>query len=68
MKTVTHYLIDGVWQPVPGATVDKSYNYLICCQYGDWSGFRSLEACLAQNPNAGKAKPRPNGFYWIERR
>ena len=68
MKTVTHYLINNVWVQVPGTVIDVSYNYLICCKYGDWSSFRSLAKCLEQNPNAGRESPRPDGFYWIEKR
>lgn len=44
--------------------VERS-NFIILSHYGDydWSGFRSLDACLKQ-----EMPKRPNGFYVIVER
>jgi hypothetical protein len=65
MRHITHKFINGRWQ----ATTDLPQrilraNFVICCQYGDWSGFRTIEQCLAQQMDTN----RPDGFYWIEER
>ena len=39
-------------------------NFVICCPYGDWSGFRSLPDCMAQVMSS----LRPDYFFWIEER
>lgn len=39
-------------------------NFVIVCDHGDWSGFRTLAACLAQVMEYG----RPVGYYRIEER
>ena len=63
---VTHQLIDGVWVHTGYPLVDTHrQNFLIVCQYGDWSGFRTLQECLAQVPSW---ENRVAGFYWIEQR
>lgn len=42
-------------------------NFVICCDYGDWSGFRTLAECAAQYADLEKAK-KPDGYYWVEER
>jgi hypothetical protein len=42
-------------------------NFLIICEYGDWSGFRSLADCEAQFPEL-EAAGRPNFFYQVVER
>ncbi len=42
-------------------------NYVIVCERGDWSGFRTLADCQAQYAEL-EAKGRPDGFFWVEER
>ena len=44
-----------------------SANFVIVCDYGDWSGFRTLADCQAQYAELENAG-RPDGFYWVEER
>lgn len=37
--------------------------YVICCQYGDWSNFRTIAEIEDQN-----LPQREDGFYWTEER
>lgn len=46
-------------------------NFVICCDYGDWSGFRTLAECQAQFAELeqmAKTDGRGNGYYWVEER
>jgi hypothetical protein len=45
---------------------DKA-NFVICCDHGDWSGFRTLDECKAQFSEL-ENMGRPNFFYWVEER
>ena len=49
----------------PGPTMRS--NFVICCNYGDWSGFRTLPECESQYRELEQSK-RPDGFYWVEER
>ncbi len=60
---ITHLLISGSWVEVATPINADRANFLITCDYGDWSGFRTLAECLAQIP-AWQGKR--NGFYKIE--
>ena len=65
--TTTHELIDGAWAPTnkpQGLTANP--NFVIVCNYGDWSGFRTLAECLAQIPESWPRKSP--GFFRIEER
>jgi hypothetical protein len=64
---ITHTLKDGDWAPVqpPRGRID-AYNFLIVCDYGDWSGYRTLSGCLTQIPASWTHYQ--NGFYRIEER
>jgi len=42
-------------------------NFLIVCNYGDWSGFRTLAECEAQFDEFNEAD-RPNFFYSVVER
>lgn len=72
---ILYSLIDGKWVATTGWSLTQPaavrgspdlLNFLIVCDYGDWSGFRTLEECLAQTPSNWQNR-RP-GFYWIEER
>lgn len=39
---------NGQWVKVAEPTTLPGYRFLITCSAGDWSGFRTLEQCLAQ--------------------
>ena len=45
-------------------------NFLIVCDYGDWSGFRTLADCVKQFPEleATGTRPRPEGFFMVVER
>lgn len=47
----------------PRISTDR-YNFLIMCDYGDWSGFRTLAECYDQYMERGKRQ----GFYRIVER
>lgn len=54
----------------PTSTAPKrplAANFVICCDYGDWSGFRTLADCEKQYPELEKAG-KPDGYYWVEER
>lgn len=62
---LTHLLINGAWVEVNSPITPDRAHFLITCDYGDWSGFRTLAECLAQIPSwQGKR----DGFYKIETR
>ena len=66
---ILYSLVDGKWELNPHTPVrgDKeALNFLIACDFGDWSGFRTLAQCLGQVPNTWPNR-RP-GFFWIEER
>ena len=65
--TTTHELINGVWEPAgkPQGRTDKP-NFVLVCDYGDWSGFRTLAECLVQIPESWPRKSP--GFFRIEER
>lgn len=42
-------------------------NFVICCEYGDWSGFRTLEDCRKQYSEL-ESYNRPQGYFWTEER
>lgn len=42
-------------------------NFVIVCEHGDWSGFRTLAECQAQYGEL-TAKGKPDGYYWVEER
>lgn len=58
----------GAWvkNPAMEARRPHVHNFIVVCRYGDWSGFRTLPDCLAQNPDPRGL--RPAGFFWIEER
>lgn len=45
---------------------DRS-NFVIICEYGDWSGFRTLDECKRQFPEL-ESQNRPNMFYKVVER
>ena len=42
-------------------------NFVIVCDYGDWSGFRTLADCQKQFAELERAG-KPDGYYWVEER
>jgi len=42
-------------------------NFVIVCEYGDWSGFRTLAECEAQFAEL-EAKDKPNFYYSVVER
>lgn len=62
----THVLHDGVWLQTAEPRYPDRPNFVIVCDYGDWSGFRTLAQCLAQVPTSWPQ--RALGFFRIEER
>ncbi len=61
---VTHEFQNGAFVQVKKSDAKPTQaNFVIVCQYGDWSGFRTIAECLAQ-----QMSPRPDGYFWIEER
>lgn len=48
-RTIAVWNAAGGWTLVNEPRQPASYNFLIVCKYGDWSGFRSLAGCLSQS-------------------
>jgi hypothetical protein len=49
-------------------TAEERRNFLIVCQYGDWSGFLSLAQAVQRLENELEKTIRPDGFFWIAER
>ena len=61
-------LLDGRMVKVGSPTGNpESANFLIVCDYGDWSGFRTLTECMRQFPELER-NGRPNHFYQVVER
>jgi len=73
-RTITHMLIDGkmaVVAPPSGPLHDTAKNFVVCCQYGDWSGFLTWPEIIARIPvmeSHAVRTDRPDGYFWIEER
>jgi hypothetical protein len=74
--TLIYDLIDGklvrVGEPKgkPGQNFSAAHrdNFLIVCQYGDWSGFRTLDGCIKQFESDPSLLKRPNHSLQIVER
>jgi len=42
----------------------EARNFVIVCEYGDWSGYRTLDKCIEQFPEL-ESKNRGNFFYRV---
>lgn len=64
---VLYMLLNGKWVATErNASNPTKANFVIVCNYGDWSGFRPLQECLDQIPERwGNYQP---GFYQIVER
>lgn len=61
---ITHIYIGGKWVKHDDPRGNReAANFVIMCKYGDWSGFRTLQECVRQQP-----PKREDFFYWIEER
>ena len=59
----THELVGGSWISTGIApTRPDRDNFVIVCDFGDWSGFRTLQECLNQIPRWQDRRP---GFFRI---
>lgn len=54
---------EGAWHPSDSPDNPDLPNYVIVCDYGDWSGFRTYWACIKQAMSGNS-----NVSYWIEER
>ncbi len=56
--------------PIKGLTnkeVAEKANFVIVCEHGDWSGFRTLQGCINQFDEL-EASGRKDGYYWVVER
>lgn len=67
MNRVIARLINSKMTRVLKPVNPSKRNFVIVCEYGDWSGFRTLAECESQYKELEKSG-RPNGFYWVEER
>ena len=51
-----------------GFTNEERANFLIVCPYGDWSGFRTLKACLDQINETPGMLTKDDYYYQIVER
>jgi hypothetical protein len=65
-------LHNGTMQPTGTAPrFPDRVNFVICCERGDWSGFRTLQECQSQYKELegyARSANRPDGYYWVEER
>ncbi len=70
-KRVIYELLAGKMVEMSKPRAPLKANFVICCNYGDWSGFRTLVECITQfkalELSAANMK-RPDGYYWVEER
>jgi len=60
-------LVNGKMTSVGNPGKPERANFVICCEHGDWSGFRTLADCVKQFPEL-ESKGKHNGYYWVEER
>ena len=60
-------LLNGKMVKVSEPSMPERANFVIVCQWGDWSGFRPLAKCEEQFADL-EAKGRPDGFYAVVER
>jgi len=63
-----YILIEGKWEATDqeASSSEELPNFLIVCDYGDWSGFRTLDECLSQIPSGWRN--HSTGFFSIVQR
>ena len=68
MKNVIHTMIDGKMQRTssPVRSSPEHANFVITCQYGDWSGFRTLAECEAQFAELERYHRESEGRRWFQ--
>jgi len=64
---VIYSLFHGKMEKVSTPQLPKKYNFLIVCEYGDWSGFRTLAECEKQFPEL-ESSGRPDFYYRVVER
>ncbi len=64
---VIYRLRDGRMAKVEEPQRPDRANFVIVCEFGDWSGFRTLAECEKQFPEL-VANGRPNGYYEVVER
>ena len=62
-----YQLLNSRMTKVQEPSIPDRPNFLIVCDYGDWSGFRTLAACQHQFGEL-EAQGRPDGFYRVVER
>jgi hypothetical protein len=70
-SAVIAMLFDGKMKAVTTPKFPDKANFVICCDYGDWSGFRTLAECERQFEElekSAKVSGRSDGYYWVEER
>ncbi len=70
MKThdaTIYRLRNGAMVKIAEPRLPLNANFVIVCEYGDWSGFRTLAECELQFPDL-ESKGRPSGYYEVVER
>lgn len=65
--TRIYSLFNGKMTKLAEPTRPDRANFVIVCEHGDWSGFRTLAECERQFPEL-EAKGRSNFFYSVVER
>jgi len=66
MAEVAYKAINGTFKTTALPRNPSKPNFVICCEYGDWSGFRTLAECESQYAEIEKS--RPDKTFWVEER
>ncbi len=64
---VVYVLHKGKMTYMNNAKNPEKVNFVIVCEYGDWSGFRTLGECQQQFDELEK-NGKHDGFYWVVER
>jgi hypothetical protein len=65
-KIYLKYGPDSQFEKVCEPRLPNNANFVICCDHGDWSGFRTLAECEAQFAEIESS--RPHSDFWVEER
>lgn len=69
--TIIYELFGGEMRMVTQARNPELRNFVICCPYGDWGGYRTLDGCREQFPSLLRQAAKradPDGYFWVEER
>lgn len=65
--TIIYALINGRMCKIGQPKLPDHRNFVIVCNFGDWSGFRTLAQCEEQFAEL-EAKGQPDGYFEVVER